>query len=79
MDATVIAIVRIGLATLADRVLTISTLWMTFGLVCWAMYMPSIERLQLAGGFAVLVYIPALIKERPRRDKSHQAAPADRD
>jgi hypothetical protein len=53
-------------------------LWMTFGLAAWAMYAPTTERLYIAGGFAVLVFIPSLTKEargpkkEPPREKPQQ-------
>jgi len=43
---------------------------MVFGLACWVMYNPSQERIAVAGGFAVLVYIPSVLKER----KSHEGS-----
>ena len=63
MDATVIALVRTALAVVTARLLTLMGLWMTFGLAAWAMYAPTMERLYIAGGFAVLVFIPSLTKE----------------
>ena len=63
MDATVIALVRTALAVVTARLLTIMGLWMSFGLAAWAMYAPTMERLYIAGGFAVLVFIPSLTKE----------------
>ena len=72
--ATVLAVIRMGLAVLTDRLLTVSALLMTFGLASWAMYAPSPERLQIAAGFGIVVYLPALIKERPR-DRKQQADP----
>jgi hypothetical protein len=49
-------------------------LWMTFGLAAWAMYVPSMERLYIAVGFAVLVYIPSLTKETrgPKKEPAHE-------
>ena len=64
--ATVLAVIRMGLAVLTDRLLTVSALLMTFGLASWAMYAPSMERLQIAAGFGIIVYLPALIEERRR-------------
>lgn len=73
VDATVLLqIVRLGLSVITDRLLTMCTLWMTFGLTCWAMYMPSIERLYVAAGFALVVYLPSLVKERPRERQIKQ-------
>jgi hypothetical protein len=68
VDATVLLIVRTAFTVLASRILTICSLWMVFGLACWVMYNPSQERIAVAGGFAVLVYIPSVLKER----KSHE-------
>lgn len=72
MDATVLHIVRMAFSVLTDRILTVCTLWMTFGLTCWAMYMPTNERLYVAGGFAILVFLPTLIKERGRERTRQQ-------
>jgi len=68
VDATVLLIVRTAFTVLSARILTICSLWMVFGLACWVMYNPSQERIAVAGGFAVLVYIPSVLKER----KSHE-------
>jgi hypothetical protein len=75
VDATVLAIVRMGLAVITDRLLTISSLWMTFGLTAWAMYLPTVERLQIAGGFAILVFVPSLFKERRREGRQQHKEP----
>ena len=75
MDATVLAIVRMSLAVLTERLLTLCSLWMTFGITCWAMYAPTVERLQIAGGFAIIVFVPSLIKERRREGRQQQQEP----
>jgi hypothetical protein len=72
MDATILAIVRMALHTITDRLLTVLSLLMTFGLAAWAMYAPTEPRLYIAGGFAVLVYIPSVLKERKRHEKAEQ-------
>ena len=72
MDATIIAVIRMALNTLADRVLTIIALLMTFGLSCWAMYAPTQERLYIAAGFAILVFLPSVIKEKRREGTGQQ-------
>ena len=74
MDATFIAIVRMALTVLADRVLTIFALWMTFGLACWAMSDPSVYRLYIVGGFAAVVFVPSLVKERKRDGQGQQVS-----
>jgi hypothetical protein len=72
MDAAFIAAIRMALSVLTDRILTVSALLMTFGLASWAMYAPSPERLQIAAGFGIVVYLPALIKERRREGREQQ-------
>lgn len=81
MDASVIALVRTALSVVTARLLTLMGLWMTFGLAAWAMYAPTMERLYIAGGFAVLVFIPSLTKEargsrkEPARERLEQQKP----
>jgi hypothetical protein len=75
VDATVLAIVRMSLAVLTERLLTLCSLWMTFGVTCWAMYAPTVERLQIAGGFAIIVFVPSLIKERRREGRQQHQEP----
>lgn len=71
MDATLLAIIRVGLSVLADRVLALLSLFMTFCLSCWVMYDPSQLRLYVVGGFAILVFVPSVIRsnrnERPSK------------
>lgn len=74
MDATVFAVLRVAMNILGDRILTLLSLVMTFGLSCWAMYAPTQDRLLIVGGFAILVFVPAVIKER-RREGSIQQEP----
>lgn len=74
MDATVLAIVRMSLAVLTERLLTLCSLWMTFGITCWAMYAPTVERLQIAGGFAIIVFVPSLWSERKKAARIAQDA-----
>ena len=81
MDATVLALVRTAFTVITARLLTVMGLWMTFGLAAWAMYVPTMERLCVAGGFAVLVFIPSLTKEtrgskkEPTRERQQQQEP----
>ena len=75
MDATVLAIVRMSLAVITERLLTLCSLWMTFGVTCWAMYAPTVERLQISGGFALIVFVPSLIKERRREGRQQHQEP----
>lgn len=72
MDATLLAIVRVAFSAITERLLTLLSLLMTFGLAAWAMYGPTEQRLYIAGGFAILVYIPSVWKERKRNEKTEQ-------
>jgi hypothetical protein len=70
-----ISIIRIALGVLTDRILTVLSLLMAFSLYCWAMWGPEWERIAIATSFAVLVFLPALIKEKNRdRIESQQAS-----
>ena len=72
MDATFLAVIRMGLTVLTDRLLTLLGLLMTFGLAVWAMHEPAPDRLQIACGFAILVFLPSLFKERARPNERLQ-------
>jgi hypothetical protein len=64
MTSSPISILRVALSVLTDRVLTAVALVMTFGLYCWAAWGPEVERISVAIGFSVLVFLPCLLKER---------------
>jgi len=70
MTSSPITIIRLAVAVLADRVMTLLSLAMGFGLYCWAAWDPIIERISVAIGFSILVFLPILFKER----KNGQAA-----
>ena len=62
MDATILKVVRVALNVIAERLLIILGLAMSFGLACWAMWDPMTGRLITLGLFAILVYIPLILK-----------------
>ena len=62
MDATILKMVRIALNVIAERLLIILGLAMAFGLACWAMWDPMQGRLITLGLFAILVYIPLILR-----------------
>jgi len=39
------------------------------------MYAPTAERLQIAGGFAIIVFVPSLFKERRREGRQQHKEP----
>ena len=55
-------LLRLALQALSDRALTAITACMSFGLFCWAMTYAGWLRLAIAGTFAVLVFLPVLVK-----------------
>ena len=67
---TTIAVLRIALGVITDRLLTVLSLAMTFTLACWAMNQPDIQREAMAGFFALAVFLPCIIRER----RSHAQA-----
>jgi hypothetical protein len=72
MDA--IRLVRLALAVLTDRLVTLLALIMTFGLAAWAMQEPSNLRAVMAGFFALAVFLPCLFKERTKSHDRNQGA-----
>ena len=53
---------------LAARVLTMLCLLMVFGLFCWAMWMQTALAGYMAGGFAILVFLPVLAGGRKKEN-----------
>lgn len=72
---TAIALLRIALGTITDRLLTIFSLAMTFALACWVMYQPTWEREGMAAFFALAVFIPCVIRERPKKENINAPTP----
>jgi len=70
MDETVLRFVRLALAIIADRLLTILGLTMSFVLACWTMNQPTIERLGMAAFFAGFAYLIVKVKERNDNERS---------
>jgi hypothetical protein len=52
------AVLNAATRILAARVLTMLCLLMVFGLFCWAMWMQTALAGYMAGGFAILVFLP---------------------
>ena len=72
MDVTLLTIIRVGLSVLTGRLLTLLSLLMVFILSCWVMYDPSPLRMYVAGGFAILVFIPSIAKETRNERQERQ-------
>jgi protein-S-isoprenylcysteine O-methyltransferase Ste14 len=68
-----IRMVRIALEIVSMRLLTILAMGMSFLLACWAMWIPSWERMAMAGFFAVCVFLPCISWEwRKSNEAEHQ-------
>ena len=72
MDAQMLKVIRLAIMVLGDRLLTILSLSMTFGLACWVMTQPTWERMAMAAFFAVVVFIPTAIKERRKHESTDE-------
>jgi hypothetical protein len=70
-----IALLRLALSVIADRLLIILALSMTCGLACWSMWGPSIERVATLAIFSVLAYL--LTRSRKESKHEHQSSSAE--
>jgi hypothetical protein len=76
MDANAIRMLRLALATLSERIMTLLSLGMTFGLACWVMASPDFMRAGMAAFFALFVFIPCIWKERTKdHERRNDQAP----
>ena len=72
MDATFLTILRLSLEVLSERLIILLSLGMTFVLSLWVMYDPSQLRMYVAGGFAVLVFIPSTWRVKNERQQREE-------
>jgi len=63
-----IALVRLALAVITDRLLIILALVLSFSLSCWAMYDPQWERLGVMAFFCFFSYLVVNSKERYKHE-----------
>jgi len=66
MDA--VAVVRIALGVISDRLLTVLALGLCFSLCCWTMWDPKYERVIVVALFSVYSYI-LLIKMESKDER----------
>ena len=59
---------------LADRMILLLSLFLTFSLFCWAMYEPENNRLILAFSFALTVFLPCLFTYQGGKKVGEQRA-----
>jgi len=76
MDAAVVRVVRLALATISERLLTLMAMGLTFALAAWVMKVPTWERMAMAAFFAIVVFLPCVLKEK-RHESQTQRPPDD--
>lgn len=64
MDASIIAFIRLALQIIAERLITILGLSMSFGLGCWTMWDPVWERVTTLLIFVIFTYLVVRPKEK---------------
>ena len=77
MEKTFAKVLSIALGVITDRLITVISLGMTFGLACWTMQQPDLLKLGTFAFFAISVFLPCLFKERRNeyiREGRHQEA-----
>ena len=59
-----VALLRLALQVLSERMMTIIGLCMKFALACWTMHEPTYERLGMSAFFACFAYLIVKTKEK---------------
>jgi hypothetical protein len=67
-----VALVRLALGVITDRLLVIIALGLSFSLACWTMYIPTWERLGTMAFFCVFSFALINIKDRVKNEKSER-------
>ena len=67
MDA--VALVRLALAVISERMLSVLALGLSFSLACWTMWDPKWERLGTMAFFSIFSYLLINIKERTTNER----------
>lgn len=62
MDAT--SIIRLALAVISDRLITIAALLTSFGLGCWTMWGMGWERVTTLAIYVIFAYLLVTVKEK---------------
>jgi len=72
-----IALVRIALNVITDRLLVILALGLSFSLACWTMYFPTWERMGTMAFFSIFSYLVINIKERNQHEGHERLNPKE--
>jgi hypothetical protein len=67
-----IALVRLALAVISERLITILALSMSCGLACWVMWGPQWDRVVTLGIFVLFSYLVIQTKERKNDARQSQ-------
>ena len=68
----VIAVLRMALGILTERLMVFISLSMVFALACWTMYLPGLVRLETTALFALFSLI--LLRKRVQNEKPERLA-----
>lgn len=69
-----VAIIRLALSILSERLLAVIALLLSFGLACWSMYDPTWERLATMAFFSVFSYLLINSRKRETNEKPERLA-----
>jgi hypothetical protein len=72
-----IALVRLALAVISERLITILALSMSCGLACWVMWGPQWDRVATLGIFVLFSYLVIQTKERKNNERQSQVSPQE--
>jgi|GEM_PF-1151423 hypothetical protein len=72
MDA--VALVRLALAVISERMLSVLALGLSFSLACWTMWDPRWERLGTMAFFSIFSYLLINIKERNTNERHERVS-----
>lgn len=72
MDA--VALVRLALVVISERMLSVLALGLSFSLACWTMWDPRWERLGTMAFFSIFSYLLINIKERNTNERHERVS-----
>jgi hypothetical protein len=66
-----IALIRLALKVISDRLLVILALALSFSLACWTMYDPQLERLGTMAFFSIFSYLLLNTRKRETNESTN--------
>jgi hypothetical protein len=67
-----VALIRLALKVISDRLMVILALALSFSLACWTMYEPTLERLGTMAFFCLFSYLLLNTRKRETNEKSDE-------